>query len=88
MPAKFPIQRDEEFYVFLKSGLEEPFRIESEPSASYYSEWQFNYKLYKGGAILKVFEGDYRTIERGTLIQEALKIMGELEMEKHDADRE
>lgn len=80
MPAMFPIRRDDEFYVFLKSSLPPRFRIEAEPSASYYSEWMFHYKLYDGDVLLQTFEGDYRKLEEGALIREAIKVLGSLEM--------
>jgi hypothetical protein len=81
MPAMFPIERDEEFYVFLKSSLPSRFRIEAEPSTSYYSEWVFEYKLYKGDSFLKTFKGDYRTLEKGKLVSEAIRVLKDLEME-------
>jgi hypothetical protein len=80
MPAMFPIQRDDEFYVFLKSSLPSRFRIEAEPSTSYYSEWMFHYKLYEGDVLLQTFKGDYRTLEKGTLVREAMKVLNNLEM--------
>ena len=82
MSAKFPIERDDEFYVFLKSSLPSRFRIESEPSTSYYSEWIFHYNLYDGDLLLQTFEGDYRTIEKGSLVREAIKVLNMLEIEK------
>jgi hypothetical protein len=80
MPAMFPIQRDDEFYVFLKSSLPSRFRIEADPSTSYYSEWMFHYKLYDGDVLLQTFKGDYRTLEKGTLVREAMKVLNNLEM--------
>jgi hypothetical protein len=80
MPAMFPIERDDEFYVFLKSSLPSTFRIEAEPAASYDSEWMFNYKLYNGDVLLKTYKGDYRVLEKGALICEAKKILSNLEI--------
>lgn len=79
MPAMFPIERDDEFYVFLKSSLPPRFRIEAEPSTSYYSEWLFHYNLYDGSRLLQTFEGDYRTLKHGTLVREATKVLSNLE---------
>ena len=79
MPAMFPIERNEEFYVFLKSSLPSRYRIEAHPSTSYYSEWLFHYELFDGDVLLKTFEGDYRTLDRGTLVFEAEKLLSELE---------
>lgn len=80
MHAMFPIERDDEFYVFLKSSLPTRFRIEAEPSTSYYSEWIFNYKLYDGDILLQTFEGDYRTLKKGTLVHEAIKALSDFEI--------
>jgi len=74
----FPIERDDEFYVFLKSCLPPPFRIQSEPSPSYYSEWMFRYILYKGDKLLEIYQGDFRTIEKGSLVREAKKMMANI----------
>ncbi|MEY3879764.1 MAG: hypothetical protein RIQ94_559 [Pseudomonadota bacterium] len=80
MPVIFPIERDNEFYVFLKIHLPSPFHIESEPSSAYYSEWMYCYKLYEHDRLLQVFEGDYRTINKGTLINEAMRLLNNLEL--------
>jgi hypothetical protein len=79
MSAKFSIERDDEFYVYLKSSLPPRFRIEAEPPASYYSEWQFLYKLYDADVLMQTFEGDFRTLEKGTLVREALQVLNGLE---------
>lgn len=80
MPARFPIERDDEFYVFLKSSLPSRFRVEAEPTTSYYSEWLFRYNLYDGDVLLRTFEGDFRTLEKGTLVREAMKVLNNLEI--------
>jgi hypothetical protein len=79
MPAAFPIERDDEFYVFLKASLPSQYRVEAEPSTSYYSEWLFHYNLYDGDVLLETFDGDYRTLEKGTLVREAIKVLRKLE---------
>jgi hypothetical protein len=71
MPARFPILRDDEFYVVMKSSVPSPYRIEAEPSPAYYSEWNFCYKLYHGEKLVRTFEGDFRKISAGSLIAEA-----------------
>ena len=80
MPAMFPIERDDEFYVFLKSSLPPKYRIETEPSSAYYSEWMFHYDLYDGDRLMQTFKGDYRTLEKGTLVREAKKVLNNLEI--------
>jgi len=79
MLAKFPIERNDEFYVYLKSSLPSRYRVEAEPSASYYSEWTFCYKLYDGDILQRTFEGDFRNLEEGVLVCEALKLLKSLE---------
>lgn len=79
MPAMFPIERDDEFYVFLKSSLPSRYRIEAEPSTSYYSEWMYHYNLYDADTLVRAFKGDYRTLEKGALVREACAVLRELE---------
>jgi hypothetical protein len=80
MPAMFPIERDDEFYVFLKTSLPPQYRIEAEPSSSYYSEWLFHYSLYDGDMLMKTFKGDFRTLEKGTLVREAMEVLSHVEI--------
>jgi len=79
MPAKFLIEHDEEFYVFLKSGLPPRYRIEAQPSSSYYSEWSYHYELYLEERLLRTFEGDFRTVDRGSLVREARELLATAE---------
>jgi len=80
MLATFPIERDDEFYVFLKSSLPPRYRIESTPSTSYYSEWLFHYDLYDGDVLKQTFEGDFRTLEKGKLVCEAELVLSDIEI--------
>jgi hypothetical protein len=82
MPEMFPIERDDEFYVFLKASLPSRYRIEAEPSTSYYSEWMFHYNLYDGDELIQTFEGDYRTLSKGALVREATELLRNLEIEE------
>ena len=79
MPTPFRIQHDAEFYVWLKASLPARFRIQSEPSSEYYSEWQFCYQLYDGEALLETIAGDFRELEPGELAQRAVDLLDELE---------
>lgn len=83
MLAMFQIERDDEFYVFLKSSLPSRYRVEAEPSASYYSEWMFHYKLYDGDLLLQAFEGDFRHLEKGVLVRQGMKILSNLGAENN-----
>ena len=78
MQAMFPIERDDEFYVFLKASLPPKYRIEAEPSTSYYSEWMFHYNLYDGDVLLQTFKGDFRTLEKRTLVREAMNVLSNI----------
>lgn len=71
MPATFPLTRDDEFYVLLKSSLPPGYRIEAEPHTAYYSEWLFSYNLYHHDRLVRNFSGDFRAISGGYLMQEA-----------------
>ena len=79
MPAAFPIEHDDEFYVFLKSSLPEGYRIESEPSSAYYSEWLFKYNLFEGERLIETYQGDFRALEKGTLVGKAMRVLDKIE---------
>ena len=82
MPATFPMTRDDEFYVLLKSSLPPDYRIEAEPQTAYYSEWLFAYKLYHHDKLLRTFAGDFRNIPASSLIQEAEVLLGAIQEKK------
>lgn len=70
----FEITKDEEFYVYLKSRLALPLLIVAEPSTDYYSEYLFDYTLYEDGRMQNRWNGDFRKIPKGTLVEEAKKL--------------
>ena len=47
MNLKFAIRSDLDFYCFLKAHLPAEYTIVSEPQKSYYTEWDFCYKIFK-----------------------------------------
>ena len=71
------IEGDLEFYCFLKMTLPPGFSIVAEPRTSYYSEWQFCYKVRRGEEVVRVVEGDFRKIERGALVRMAGQVLAE-----------
>ena len=73
----FEIESDLEFYCYLKSNLPAGYSIVSEPQTGYFSEWQFRYVLRRGNEPLKVYAGDFRTIEKGLLVREAARLLAE-----------
>jgi len=73
------IESDLEFYCYLKKNLPNKYQIISEPSTSYYSEWFFNYTILKEGKFYKKYEGDFREIVKGKLVQEARLILTKIQ---------
>lgn len=74
----FNITSDFEFYCYLKANLPEGFTIQSEPETSYYSEWSYRYILYHGSEPIKKFEGKFKEIELGSLIEEAERVLRQI----------
>jgi len=74
----FPLTSDLEFYCFLKLSLQRDYQIISEPRTSYYSEWEYCYKLYWNNEIVKTYEGNFLEIEPGMLVREAEILLQEL----------
>ena len=72
------IESDLEFYCYLKQKLPVNYNIISEPSTAYYSEWMFNYSIYKDSTLYKKYSGDFREISEGKMIQEANLILSEI----------
>jgi hypothetical protein len=71
------IGSDLEFYCYLKANLPSGYTIVSEPSADYYSEWQFCYKIYKGSQLLWDINGDFSDLQEGELTRRAENILAE-----------
>ena len=80
----FTIDNDFEFYCFLKANLPEDYKIVSEPSKNYYSEWFFDYKLFHNNELIDEIKGNFNNIENGELIQKANQIIKQLKKEKND----
>ena len=69
------IDSDLDFYCYLKANLPTAYTIVSEPSAAYYSEWLFCYKIHKQSELLWSVSGDFRTLRRGSLVRRARHIL-------------
>jgi hypothetical protein len=78
MDTKFDISTDFEFYCYLKAHLPDEYEVLSEPRKSYYSEWDFDYKIYHHGQLLKEYAGDFREIEPGYLMKEAKQLLADI----------
>ncbi len=74
----FNLVSDLEFYCFLKTTLPPDHEIVAEPSKNYYSEWQFCYKVYRGDELIETYSGDFRSLERGSLVRAANELLTRL----------
>lgn len=68
---------DLEAYCYLKRYLPAGWTVSAEPSASYFSEWQFRYRVSKGDTLIAELAGDFREIEPGSLSRWALRLIEE-----------
>jgi hypothetical protein len=81
MNLKFAISSDLDFYCFLKAHLPDKYIIISEPRRSYYSEWDFCYRIFKKEALFAEYVGNFKSIKKGFLTNEAMEIMKKIESE-------
>jgi hypothetical protein len=75
--SDFPAN-DYEVYCFLKYRLKPKYCVQAQPSTGYYSEWLFHYEISDETSIVEVLEGDFRSIEPGSLVRRALQIVERL----------
>jgi hypothetical protein len=71
----FPLETDYEVYCYLKAHLPKDFAVTATPNTSYYSEWQFNYTVTRANEVVAQFKGDFREIQPGSLIEQALALV-------------
>ena len=76
----FPLNSDLEFYPFLKLNLPDGYDIVAKPRTAYYSEWLFCYEVYRGSELVQSYEGDFRKITSGTLVEAAKILLKKLEV--------
>ncbi len=77
---QFLLDSDIDVYCWMKVHLPSGFSIAAEPSKNYYSEWQFRYLVYfSDGEILHIFEGDFKEIEKGSLVKAAKQLLLEVQ---------
>lgn len=79
MHLKFEITSDLDFYCFLKIHLPDEYTIVSEPQKSYYSEWDFCYKIFKEESLFAEYNGNFKSIKKGSLVNEAMEILEKIE---------
>jgi hypothetical protein len=73
----FELTSDLEVYCYLKISLPHGFSVVAEPRAAYYSEWLFHYKIYHGDTLYREFQGDFRSLEAGSLVKSACQLLQE-----------
>jgi hypothetical protein len=66
-------------FCWLRMRLEPRYRVVAEPDASYYSEYNFCYRVYDGEKLLREFRGDFRTLVPQTLLSAARALVAQLE---------
>lgn len=79
MNLKFAMSSDLDFYCFLKAHLPDEYTIVTEPQKSYYSEWDFCYQIFKHGVLFAEYNGNFKNIEKGSLVNEATEILRKIE---------
>lgn len=72
------IEDDFEFYCYLKKGLPGDFQIFAQPSTAYFSEWFYEYNVYRNGILFRQYQGDFRYIRKGELVSAARQLMKEI----------
>jgi len=72
---KIDIEEDSEFYAYLKRYLPTHIRIETDPSAEYFSEYLYRYKIFINERIVEDIQGDFRNIRKGELVNLAEQIL-------------
>jgi hypothetical protein len=73
----FELTSDIEVYCYLKTRLPRGFTVVSEPQTAYYSEWLFHYKVFCGDRIIREYKGDFRNLEKGSLVKAARELLEE-----------
>ena len=76
------IHTDLDFYCYLKKELQGEYKIIAEPSADYFSEWLFCYKIFKNNVLIETIKGDFRKIEKGELVKKAKSILKKIKSNK------
>jgi hypothetical protein len=63
----------------MKAHLRDGYTIISEPQKSYYSEWDFCYKIFKNETLFAEYTGNFKRIEKGFLVHEAMEVLKKIE---------
>lgn len=68
----FRLDDDQAAFCYLKYSLEPEYTVVSEPSADYFAEWQYHYKVLQQASVVAEFQGDFRTTPTGQLQEQVL----------------
>lgn len=80
----FRLDDDHEAFCYLKYSLEPRYSVVSEPSADYFAEWQFHYKVLQGANLIAEFQGDFRSLQTGQLCHQVNQIVDRLNANSDD----
>jgi hypothetical protein len=76
--VSFELTDNNQAFCWLRKTLEPDFQVITEPSAGYFSEFLYCYRVLDGDRILKEFRGDFRNLQRDQLENEARAFVGSL----------
>ena len=72
------LSNDYDVYCYLKQLLEPAFSVVAEPQAGYYAQWKYSYRIFDGEKQLAELTGDFRELESGGLVHQALTLIQQL----------
>lgn len=78
----FDVESDYDVYCYLRANLPPGYDVTAKPSKEYYSEWHFNYEVLVGGEVIRRFAGDFRTIPKGSLAEEAREFVASIRRDR------
>lgn len=74
----FEIHNNSEVYCWLKQQLEPRYSVVSSPNADYFSQWSYCYQVFDGPHLIKEFAGDFRNLQPGQLVRDAVNLVASL----------
>lgn len=67
-----------EAYCWLRKHLPAGYTVSAEPSASYFSEWGYRYRVHHGDDFVREWQGDFRTLDPDALSDEVVDFIRQL----------
>lgn len=74
----FELRDNSEVYCWLRQMLEPQYTVVSEPSADYFSEWSYCYRVLDDQRLLHELSGDFRRLRPGELVSAAQNLVAVL----------